>query len=240
VLLALLLLGPPVLADPEPCDAVALAVASDMGKALKPSPTRTDAAPPVTTLQPDAFTDMGLSEHVLGQALKAFQAAWARGDTDRKLLTVIDYSLPSSQKRLWVIDLASNKVLFHQHVSHGKNSGGNTPTKFSNTNMSKQSNLGLLKTAETYYGKHGYSLRLDGLEVGFNDLARKRAIVVHGASYATQSFVDANGRLGRSWGCPAIDPAISRKLIDTIKGGSLIFGYSPKTGWERKSRYLNP
>ena len=106
--------------------------------------------------------------------------------------------------------------------------------------MSKQSNLGLLKTAETYQGKHGYSLRLDGLEAGYNDNARARAIVVHGASYATQSFVDAHGRLGRSWGCPAVDSAISRRLIDTIKGGSLLFGYFPDTDWEDGSRYLNP
>lgn len=239
MLLVLLLAGTPVLADNDPCDGLPLAVAGDLDSALSNEPREALPASQITTLEADAFSHTGLREHVLSQALTAFEAAWKKGDTTEKLITVIDYSMPSSEKRLWVIDLASNEVLMQQHVSHGKNSGGNTPTSFSNTNESKQSNLGLLKTAETYHGKHGYSLRLDGLEAGFNDLARRRAIVLHGASYATQAFVDAHGRLGRSWGCPAVDSAVSRKLIDLIKGGSLIFGYSPETSWERQSRYLN-
>ncbi len=237
--LALSLVASLVLADSGSCDDPPV-VADDLVAALSLSPRPAKPAPGITTLSSDALTHLGLREHVLSQALTAFETAWKRGDTTEKLITVIDYSMPSSEERLWVIDLSTNEVLFQLHVSHGKNSGGDTPSSFSNTNMSKQSNVGLLKTAETYQGKHGYSLRLDGLEAGYNDNARARAIVVHGASYATQSFVDAHGRLGRSWGCPAVDPAISRRLIDTIKGGSLIFGYFPDAGWERGSPYLNP
>ncbi len=227
-------------AGPVACDGTALVVAADLDRALKPSPKKGQAPEPVTTLAADAFVDQGLRAEVLSKALVAFQTAWARGDTDEKLLTVIDYSLPSSQKRLWVIDLESNTVLFHEYVAHGKNSGGNTPTSFSNVNQSKQSNLGLLRTAETYHGKHGYSLKLDGLERGFNDRARERLIVMHGAAYATAEFVRQRGRLGRSWGCPAVDPAVARAIIDTIKGGSLVFGYFPDRGWLERSGYLNP
>jgi hypothetical protein len=215
-------------------------VAHDLDQILKPSASLAPATESVTSLAPDAFVDVGLREEVLAQALTAYTTAWNRGETPQKLLTVIDYSLASSEKRLWVIDLDKNAVLFHLHVAHGKNSGNKTPTSFSNDNNSKQSNVGLMRTAETYYGKHGYSLRLDGLEVGFNDNARMRAIVMHGANYATEDFVRRHGRLGRSWGCPAVDAAISKQLIDTIKGGTLIFGYFPKPEWLQESSYLNP
>ena len=236
----LLTLAVPAMADADPCDGAALAVASDLDQALTTTPRRAKPAPPITTLQPDAFVAQGLSEAVLAQALTAYETAWKRGDTRKQIITVIDYSMPSSEKRLWVIDLANNTVVMNLHVAHGQGSGGNTPTQFSNTDSSHQSNVGLLKTAETYSGKHGYSLRLDGLEPGFNDNARPRAIVIHGADYATQDFVDRHGRLGRSWGCPAVDGAVSRRLIDAIKGGSLVFGYYPKADWLERSRYLNP
>ncbi len=187
----------------------------------------------------DAFQAQGLRPEVLELALTAYQKAWQQGDTRKQVITVIDYSLPSNQKRLWVIDLSSNQLLFHEHVAHGSGSGMTTPTRFSNRNNSHKSNLGLLKTAETYYGKHGYSLKLDGLEHGWNDKARSRYIVMHSADYMTDSYIEANGRAGRSWGCPALDPDISRAVIDAIKGGSLVFGYYPDQKWLSGSSYLN-
>jgi hypothetical protein len=190
-------------------------------------------------LEADAFVSQGLRSEVLEQALRAFETAWKRGDTRSKTITVIDYSMPSSDKRLWVIDLDTNRLLFQEYVAHGSGSGGDTATSFSNRDGSHQSNIGLMKTAETYSGKHGYSLRLDGLESGWNSNARARAIVIHAADYVSEAFIRSNGRLGRSWGCPALRPEISRELIDTIKGGSLVFGYYPDSRWLRGSSYLN-
>lgn len=154
-------------------------------------------------------------------------AGWEylKEDLDNPLLTVIDFSLPSTEKRLWIIDVDKGKVMLHSVVSHGRNSGNLYAEFFSNTLNSYKSSLGFYKTAETYEGKHGYSLRLDGLEKGFNDQARKRAIVIHGADYAREEFVKINGRLGRSLGCPALPSEISGKVIDLIKNGSLIFVY---------------
>ncbi len=190
-------------------------------------------------LKADAFADKGLRPEVLSLALKAWQNGWDKGDTQKKILTVIDYSLPSDQHRLWLIDLETGKLLFHERVAHGKNTGGKLAKWFSNVNNSKKSNLGVLKTAETYMsGKHGYSLRLDGLEKGFNHNARRRAIVMHRAPYATDEWVDRHGRLGRSWGCPALDPKVTDAIIDTIKGGSLIVGYVPDAKWLEESEYL--
>ena len=187
----------------------------------------------------DAFESSGLRPEVLELALRAFESAWKQGDTRKKLITVIDYSMPSSEKRVWVIDLDRNRLLFHEYVAHGSGSGGNTASSFSNRDGSHQSNIGLMKTAETYSGKHGYSLKLDGLESGWNSNARSRAIVIHAADYVSEAFIRSHGRLGRSWGCPALRSEISRALIDTIKGGSLVFGYYPDSGWLGGSGYLN-
>lgn len=181
----------------------------------------------------------GLRPEVLRLALEAQEKAIRRGVVERpELLTLIDYSLPSTEKRLWVLDLDRGEVLFHELTTHGKASGGNMATQFSNVSMSLMSNLGLMTTAETYYGKNGYSLRLDGHEPGFNDEARPRAIVIHPADYATPAFISRIGRLGRSWGCPALDPAVARELIDTIKGGSVVYGYYPDRGYLTKSAFV--
>ena len=127
---------------------------------------------------------------------------------------------------------------FANWLHNGQGSGDNLANAFSNTPESHQSSIGLFVTAETYIGKHGYSLRLDGLDRGFNDRARERAIVVHGASYVSPAFVKAQGRLGRSWGCPAVSAAVARPLIDAIKGGNLLFAYYPDQEWLRSSQYL--
>ena len=145
------------------------------------------------------------------------------------LLTIIDYSLPSTEPRLWVVDRSRRRVLFHELVAHGRGSGDNYATRFSNRDGSLQSSLGLFLTEGTYVGRNGYSLRLEGLEPGINDRARDRTLVMHGAPYVSAEFARRHGRLGRSWGCPALDPAIAGPVIDLIRGGSLLFVYADRT-----------
>lgn len=193
-------------------------------------------------IDPRTFERSGLRAGVFSKALDAFSRAFAEGQSDSMIVTVIDYELPSSEKRFWVIDLARKRLLFHQHTSHGSGSDRNHDGRMdeaSNVNESGKSNVGLLKTAETYTGKHGKSLRLDGLEEGFNDNARRRAIVVHAASYVDDEYIRRNGKAGRSLGCPALDPDVSGQVIDTIKGGKLMFAYYPDRRWLERSRYLN-
>lgn len=153
-------------------------------------------------------------------------------------LTVIDYSRPSSEKRLWVFDLKSRELIYEELVAHGQGSGAGMATQFSNVHESHRTSLGLFKTDTTYVGKNGYSLRLDGLDQGFNDQARARAIVMHGAPYVSDGFVKANGRLGRSHGCPAVSELVARQMIDRVKGGGLVFSYYPDAGWLKSSKYL--
>jgi hypothetical protein len=153
-------------------------------------------------------------------------------------LTVIDYSKPSTERRLWVFDLKAKELVYEELVAHGQGSGANMATAFSNENESHQTSLGLFVTKDTYVGKNGYSLRLDGLDRGVNDRARERAIVMHGAPYVSEEFVKANGRLGRSWGCPAVSDAVARKMIDLVKNGGLVFSYYPDAEWLKTSKYL--
>lgn len=142
-----------------------------------------------------------------------------------KILTVIDYTRASTQKRLWVIDLEANRVLFYELVAHGKNTGANRAKHFSNESGSLKSSLGLFQVEETYSGKHGYSVRLSGLDRGLNHHARARAIVMHGAWYVSEAFAKQHGRLGRSWGCPAVRKSVVKPLIGRIKGRTLLFAY---------------
>ena len=173
-------------------------------------------------------------------ALHAAATAVQRGDvTDPGTLTVIDFSQPSTQPRMWVYDLRTRTLLFEDLVSHGRGSGVTMATSFSNLPDSNRSSLGLYRTAETYVGKHGYSLRLDGLEPGFNDRARERAIVMHAAEYVNAATARAQGYLGRSLGCPAVRPEISRQVIDSVKGGGLLFAYYPDPQWLKTSKYLS-
>lgn len=193
-------------------------------------------------IDPATFERSGLRPGVFSKALDAFSIAVAEGQSDSLIVTVIDYELPSSEKRFWVIDLERKQLLFHQHTSHGSGSDRNHDGRMdaaSNVNGSGMSNVGLLRTGETYTGKHGKSLRLDGLEEGFNDNARERAVVVHAASYVDDAYVRRNGKAGRSLGCPSLDPDVSGRIIDTIKGGKLIFGYYPDQRWLDRSRYLS-
>ena len=191
------------------------------------------ASPRTAAALPDV---QGLSPKVLAMALDAVSCAKARGvSADRSgkddLLTIIDYSLPSTEPRLWVLDLAHGKVLFHELVAHGAGSGDVYATRFSNTNDSRQTSLGLFRTAGTYEGGNGYSLTLQGLDAGINDRAEARHIVMHGAWYVSPEHARQYGRLGRSWGCPALSEKSAHRVIDTIKGGSYIFSYSADKAW---------
>lgn len=176
------------------------------------------------------------SEEVFSMAIHGWSKM--RDKLNTKLLTVIDFSLPSTAKRMWIIDLEKSKVLLNSVVSHGRNSGDLMAKSFSNQAESFKSSLGFYKTAETYSGKHGYSLRLDGLEKGFNDQARDRAIVIHGADYAREEFAASVGRLGRSLGCPALPSELSKKAIDLIKEGSLLFIFGKDQNYLEKSSLI--
>lgn len=178
-----------------------------------------------------------LDRQVLELALHAAERAEAAGQGGDHRLTVIDYSLPSKQPRLWVFDTDQRQLLFEERVAHGKNTGGHAASSFSNANGSKQTSLGLFRTADTYHGGNGYSLRLDGLDKGYNDKARERYIVMHGAWYVNDDLVRKQGRIGRSWGCPAVREEIAKQLIDTIKDGSLVFAYYPDQAYLASSQY---
>jgi hypothetical protein len=181
-----------------------------------------------------------LDRKVLSLALSARACALAGGDEDASTrLAVIDYSRPSTLKRLWVFDVAKRKLLYAEHVAHGRGSGGDLATAFSNVEGSHQSSLGLFAAAETYTGENGYSLRLDGLEPGINDRARERLLVMHGADYVDPVQARRQGRLGRSWGCPAVRRAVAEGVIDSLKDGQLVFAYADDAAWLQGSRMLH-
>ena len=200
--------------------------------------------PPVVSSDPIALIYDGLrgntgalpSKEVLTMAIQGWSKM--KDNLKTKLLTVIDFSLPSTAKRMWIIDPEKGVILLNSVVSHGRNSGELMAKSFSNQPESFKSSLGFYKTAETYSGKHGYSLRLDGLEKGFNDQARSRAIVIHGADYAREEFAASVGRLGRSLGCPALPSELSAKAIDLIKDGSLLFIFGQDAGYLEKSSLI--
>lgn len=186
------------------------------------------------------YTSLGIDGVVSYRAFEQAYNGWLKiRGKKRDILTLIDFSKPSTQERLYVFDLRKAKMLFHSHVAHGRNSGGNYATSFSNVNGSHQSSLGFYLTGNTYIGRNGYSLLLDGLEKGINDKARERAIVVHGAAYADPSVIETAGRLGRSFGCPALPQSVSREVIDTIKGGSLLFIYADDGSYVAQSEILS-
>lgn len=223
----------------------AAAAALTLSLQFLPSCTTTPPPlPPPLALLPaapaaQAFRPAWPRPEVLELASAAFECAAREGQVNRSILTVIDYSLPSTEPRLWVIDVLRNQVLHHELVAHGEGSGGTMAVAFSNQEGSHQSSLGLFRTEEIYTGRFGYSLRLSGLEPAINDRARERAIVMHGLSDVSDSFVAQWGTLGRSWGCPAVPAAVAPQIIDTIAGGSAIFAYYPDAEWLRGSRYVN-
>jgi hypothetical protein len=166
-------------------------------------------------------------------ALKRLQLSGAKVRAD--VVTVIDYTKPSSERRLWVFDLAHSQLLFEELAAHGKNSGDELAVRFSNAPNSLMTSLGAFLTGDTYIGKHGLSLRLQGLEKGVNDRSMERALVIHAAAYVNDAVAAAKGRIGRSWGCPAVRPEISRSLIQAVQGGTLVLAYYPDRDWLRNS-----
>lgn len=180
-----------------------------------------------------------LDRTVLDKALAAMSCAVNGGLAPADRLAVIDFSLPSSEPRLWIFDLATQTLLLEELVAHGRNSGDNLATDFSNREGSYQSSIGLFRASESYFGRHGYSLRMDGLEPGINDFARQRAIVIHGADYVSASWVERQGRIGRSLGCPAVSREVADQVVDTLKDGQFVFSYYPDKEWLRSSAYLN-
>jgi hypothetical protein len=176
---------------------------------------------------------------VLQLAARAADCARRQGLLDSfHHLAVIDYSLPSTSPRLWVFDVDHGRLLFQELVAHGRNTGEVVARHFSNVEGSKMSSLGLFQATDTYYGNNGYSLRLRGLDAGFNDRALDRAIVMHGAPYVSEAIAEHLGRLGRSWGCPAVREEVARGMIDTLKGGALLFAYYPDDKWLSGSTFF--
>lgn len=176
-----------------------------------------------------------MDKDLFRMAMTGYSKIRPKNDT---LLSIIDFSKPSTEKRYYLIDLANRTLLYNTFTSHGVNTGEDMAVSFSNKEGSRKSSLGFYLTAETYEGKHGTSLKLDGLERGFNNRARKRYIVIHSADYVTQSFIEENGRLGRSWGCPALPPTVTQEIIEKIKNGSVLFIYSNDDEYLNRSKMI--
>ncbi|MCC9137992.1 murein L,D-transpeptidase catalytic domain family protein [Pontibacter silvestris] len=217
---------------------------------------------PVTSTMPDRLTfaekQAAFNDHVLdiynsadlqrkGLSFDVFQKALIGFHNFKKnnlispsksVITVVDFTKSSSQKRLWTIDLHSKKVLFNTLVAHGRNTGGDKAVKFSNQPNSFMSSVGFYLTNQTYYGKHGLSLRLSGMDDKYNSNALPRAIVIHGADYVSEAFVKRNGRLGRSLGCPALPQEVSKDVINAIKDKTVLYIHGAEKNYT--SNYLNP
>jgi L,D-transpeptidase-like protein len=182
----------------------------------------------------------GLNQSVFNSAIQGLAKLDAKGVIRKDdIITIVDFSQPSTKKRLYVVDLNNKQILFNTLVAHGRKSGGLWAKSFSNSASSLKSSPGFYVTEDTYFGHNGYSLRLDGLEKNINDNARNRAIVMHGAPYVDPSSINSLGYIGRSWGCPAVPEAQHEAIINTIKGGTCLFIYSPDKNYQRKSTVLN-
>jgi hypothetical protein len=183
---------------------------------------------------------MGLSEQAFNYAMKGFNYLVQQGRLSKdNIISIVDFTLPSYRKRLYVIDLENYRVLFNTYVAHGVNSGKEYANQFSNQPSSYKSSLGFYETLGTYNGQHGYSLKLDGLEKGINDNANSRAIVIHAADYVDESLIRSQGFIGRSWGCPALPEKLHKPIIDKIRNGSCLFIYSNDNVYLRSSRIIN-
>lgn len=182
---------------------------------------------------------MGLSQQAFQYAMQGFDYLVKVGKiSNDKIISIVDFSQPSSKKRLFVIDLQNYKVLYNTYVAHGMNSGREFAQQFSNAPQSYKSSLGFYETGTTYIGSNGYSLKLEGLEKGINDNASRRDIVIHGADYVNESYIHSQGYIGRSQGCPALPPAKSKPIIDKIKNGTCLFIYSPDRNYYIHSKIL--
>lgn len=205
------------------------------GKYELPEPALNSIAPECRAL----YQDMGLEKEINYIAFEKAYTGFKKIDKENKgIITLIDFTKPSTEERLYVLDIKHKRLLFSSLVSHGKNSGNNYATSFSNENGSYKSSLGFYTTGNTYQGRNGYSLVLNGLEKGINDKAKERAIVIHGANYANPSAI-SSGRLGRSFGCPALPQSLCKPIINTIKGGTVLFIYAEDPKYLSQSSYLS-
>lgn len=176
---------------------------------------------------------------VFERAFSGYSKLREAGKVSNQFLTIIDFDLSSTKKRMWILDMNSQKVLFNTYVAHGQKTGGEFAKYFSNKVNSHQSSLGFYVTGETYYGKNGLSLYMDGMEKNFNSNARKRYVVIHGAKYAEPTFIKNHGRLGRSYGCPAVPDKVAKNLINSIKGKSVVFINKSDKNYLSHSKFLN-
>jgi len=182
---------------------------------------------------------LGLSQEAFNYGLQGYMNMVSNGEVKKNnIISIVDFSLPSSKKRLFIIDVTTGKLLFNTFVSHGRNSGKEMATEFSNDINSFKSSLGFFVTGNTYSGEHGYSLRLEGMEEGINDNAYNRSIVMHAANYVNEKVVQVKGFLGRSLGCPAVPPTLHKAIINTIKDGSCLFLYSPDSSYLSKTKKI--
>ena len=187
-------------------------------------PAEADEAALITRLAPE------ISPDVVAEAVAAMKCAQKKGiGAGAERLAIIDYTIPSREQRMWVVDIGAKQLLFEEHVAHGQGSGHDVPTAFSDIEGSRQTSLGLFLTDKTYYGGNGYSLKLHGLSKGFNESAMRRYIVMHGAKYVNPAAAEKMGRLGRSWGCPAVRTEVAIPMIDSLKGGHFIYAHGPGT-----------
>lgn len=204
----------------------------------------TEPGNPMLIDQPNIYDSLklgklGLSLQAFDYALKGFNYLLAKGKiVNNNIISIADFSEPSSKKRLFIIDLKNYKILFNTYVAHGQNSGKEFASNFSNTAESLQSSPGFYVTKETYYGSKGYSLRLEGEEQGINDNALSRGIVMHAAAYVNEALAQARGFIGRSWGCPAVAPEVHQAIINKIKNGTCLFLYTPNKNYISNSRIL--
>ena len=212
-----------------------MTIVSTNAYCLKPAPIPFNEEALREMMQKEAST---LNIAVINKVISTLKCAENYNIQHNHILTVIDYSLPSSEKRLWILDLNENKLLFHTYVSHGIKSGELLTNSFSNKNNSKSTSIGVYTTEKAYYGRDGLSLRLDGLDRGFNDNASGRSIVMHGSWYVEEQFIKKYGRAGRSWGCPAVPIDLSKQIINTIKDKSIVVAYYPSDVWFAKSKFL--
>lgn len=185
------------------------------------------------------LNSFGLSEQAFNYAVKGYEYLRSIGKLNNDaILSIVDFSLPSSEKRLFVIDMENGKILYNTYVAHGRNSGKEYAKQFSNAPESFKSSLGFYITKGTYSGAHGFSLRLEGEEEGINDNALSRAIVMHSADYVNKNLIESQGYIGRSLGCPALPKKYYKPIIEKIKNGSCLFMYSPNSNYVSKSRLL--
>lgn len=180
-----------------------------------------------------------ISTKAISSAINAYSHVKRRHLTDKPFVTIVDYALPSAQKRLAVADLRTGKVLFYTYVAHGKGSGVKYATHFSNKPGTEASSLGVYLTGRTYYGKHGYSLRLKGLNPKSNGAAYRRDIVMHSAWYVSQKFAQEHGRMGRSWGCFALSRKVESAVVKLIRGGTVLLAYYPDPKWLHSSPFVS-